>query len=85
MIFFFSNFYRVRFQNRAKSGNLGKVARFAIRVKPGIVLIKFVLYGDPLYFLKSSMIFPKMILIPASAGECMVSWFGKTARFSILI
>ena len=47
---FFSNFYSVRFQNRAKSGNLGKIARFAIRVKPGIVLIEFVLSGDPLYF-----------------------------------
>ena len=46
----FSNFYGVRFQNRAKSGNLGKIARFAIRVKPGIVLIEFVLSGDPLYF-----------------------------------
>ena len=46
---FFSNFYSVRFQNRAKSGNLGKIARFAIRVKPGIVLIEFVLSGDLLY------------------------------------
>ena len=33
-------------QNRAKSGNLGKIARFAIRAKPGIVLIEFVLSGD---------------------------------------
>ncbi len=39
----------VLFQNRAKSGNLGKVVRFAIRAKPGIVLIEFVLSEDPRY------------------------------------
>ena len=36
-------------KNRTKSGNLGKIVRFAIRTKPGIVLIEFVLSGDPLY------------------------------------
>ena len=56
---FFPNFYRRifftsddqngRFQNRVISGNLGKIARFAIRVIPGIVLIEFVLSEDPLY------------------------------------
>ena len=53
---FFPNFYRRifftsddqngRFQNRVISGNLGKIARFAIRVIPGIVLIKFVLFEE---------------------------------------
>ena len=37
------------FQNRTKSGNLGKIVRFAIRTKPGIVLIEFVLSGELLY------------------------------------
>ena len=56
---FFPNFYRRifftsddqngRFQNRVISGNLGKIARFAIRVIPGIVLIEFVLSEDLLY------------------------------------
>jgi len=36
-------------KNRTKSGNLGKIVRFAIRTKPGFVLIEFVLSGDPLY------------------------------------
>ena len=47
---FFPNFYGVRFQNRAKSGNLGKIVRFAIRTKPNFVLIEFVLSEDSLYF-----------------------------------
>ena len=38
----------VLFQNRAKSGTLGKIARFTIRAKPGIVLTEFVLSEDPL-------------------------------------
>ena len=41
-----------RFQNHSKLGNLGKIARFAIRAKPGIVLIEFVLSEDPLYLPK---------------------------------
>ena len=45
---FFSVVRKIR--NRVKSGNLGKIVRFAIRVKPGIVLIEFMLSGDPLYF-----------------------------------
>ena len=36
-------------KNRTKSGNLGKIVRFAIHTKLGIVLIEFVLSGDPLY------------------------------------
>ena len=44
-----SNDQNGRFQNRAISGKLGKIARFAIHAKPGIVLIEFVLSGDLLY------------------------------------
>ena len=45
-----SSFYCYgRFQNHTKSGNLGKIVQFAIRTKPGMVLIEFVLSGDFLY------------------------------------
>ena len=37
-------------KNRSKSGNLGKIVRFAIRTKPDFVLIKFVLSEDSLYY-----------------------------------
>ena len=39
-------------KNRTKSGNLGKIVRFAIRTKPNFILIEFVLSEDPLYLVK---------------------------------
>ena len=83
---FFPNFYRRifftsddqngRFQNRVISGNLGKIARFAIRVIPGIVLIEFVLSEDLLYL---KMSFAKVLfkLMFADVGEGGKKKLGK--------
>ena len=45
----FQNPAKSNFKIMLKSGNLGKIAQFAIHAKLGIVLIEFVLSGDLMY------------------------------------